>query len=396
MRDAVLAALFFGFLSGSSAWAAEDVGKSPFDLVRELQILQDRAVLKGEADWAEYRKQIANLGGRLSAFSTHVWADPKNARAAVVYVLSGGDPSVLRRLLGSGVTLGIDSKLVKAALAYGERQDAKATELFEEIDMDQIDESIVGHVALVRAVLISAKDQAKGLALLDMARIMASGTIVEEAALRREAILSANTGKLEEFEAFSSQYFRRFSKSKFASRFGHDFAREVVTGRYAGDEKRLSKLGDMLRGLEEVERREACLLIAEQGVAAVNVEMVRFAAKIAADLFKDKPADAMRLRLYEAAALVVTEDAGEGASALMKIDKSQLDARDLGLLRAALAVAREVTRAPKAQRRSDAKPQEEAENAEEGAAPDMPGAGQLAQAEAAIARVDELLSEAVR
>jgi chemotaxis protein MotC len=103
-------------------------GPQPFELVRELQIFQDQAAQKTNNARAEQKSRISDVAAQLSKFDASVWTEPRNARAAVIYVLSGGDPSVLRNLVKSGAALAIDDRLVKGALAYGERHDAEAIE----------------------------------------------------------------------------------------------------------------------------------------------------------------------------------------------------------------------------------------------------------------------------
>ncbi len=98
--------------------------KKPFELVRELQIFQDQAVMKSKNARAQQTDFIAKVAKQLTNFDASAWADRRNARAAVIYVLSGGDPRVLSKLLGSGAAFGVDDQLVKGALAYGERRDS--------------------------------------------------------------------------------------------------------------------------------------------------------------------------------------------------------------------------------------------------------------------------------
>jgi chemotaxis protein MotC len=392
IRAVAIVAVLGAVPAGPALAAGDGLGFGPFELVRELQDFQNEAVLQATKDSQdEQNKRIAKIAAQLSRFNKRVWADPKNARAGVIYVLSGGDPGVLRRLLGAHVILGVDDKLAKAAVAYGEHRDAKAIELFDGIDMNSLDPSIVGQVALVRALLIADKEPAKAISLLDIARISSTGTIVEEAALRREAILAAKAGSLDEFERLSSQYFRRFANSTFAQTFQSEFGDEVLA-EYAHNPNRLEKLESVLRGLGAAERREVCLGIAEEGIASANVQLVRFAARVAAIDPKAKPNDAMRLKLFEAAASVVTEDVDSGLAALGSIDRSMLGVREEALLDAALAVAREVKRPPLPA--SGAKPAMDKD--EDMAGKSDASASVITQANEAIANVDKLLSEAVR
>ena len=390
MRAAPLSLLLLLATPPAVAQTTNGSDKKPFELVRELQIFQDQAVLKSKNARAQQTDLIAKVAAQLTKFDASAWADRRNARAAVIYVLSGGDPRVLSKLLGSGAALGVDDQLVKGALAYGERRDTEATQLLDGVDIETLDRSVGGHVALVRALLVAKSDQRKAIALLDRARIIAPGTMVEEAALRRQAILAAKVGDLDAFEALSSQYFRRFASSIFERSFERQFAKEVVSKSYAADAKRLPKLEKLLRGLSEMQRRETCLAIAEEGIAVADVEIVRFAARLAGMDAKAQPLEAMRMLLFEAAAVVATPDHEQGRMALRLVDKSKLGAREEGLLYAATAVADEISRPPSL-----------AQGAEQAQAPageqdSSVNSSAISAAQAAIARVDGLLVETSR
>ncbi len=390
MRAAPISLLLLLTTPPAVAQTTNGSDKKPFELVRELQTFQDQAVLKSKNARAQQTDFIAKVAAQLANFDASAWADRRNARAAVIYVLSGGDPRVLSKLLGSGAALGVDDQLVKGALAYGERRDSEATQLLDGVDVETLDRSVGGHVALVRALLVAKSDQRKAIALLDRARIIAPGTMVEEAALRRQAILAAKVGDLDAFEALSSQYFRRFASSIFERSFERQFAKEVVSKSYAADAKRLPKLEKLLRGLSVMQRRETCLAIAEEGIAVADVELVRFAARLAGMDAKAQPLEAMRMLLFEAAAVVATPDHEQGRMALRLVDKSKLGAREEGLLYAATAVADEISRPP-----SVAQGDEQAQ-APTGEQDSSVSSSAISAAQAAIARVDGLLVETSR
>jgi chemotaxis protein MotC len=388
-----MVAIFLIFGASAPVLAADE-GTAPYEVVRELRIFQDRAVLRARETPAQQRKEFEKIGTKLAKFDPGVWTEPKNARAIVIFVLSGGDPHLLRKLIDKGVAFGIDKQLVLAALAYAERRDDDAIKLLEGMDLNSLDKSIAGHIALVHALLIEKKDPPKSLALLDMARILSSGTVVEEAALRRQTIMEAKAQKFDAFETLASQYFRRFPKSIFASSFRRQFAEEVVAPLYGSDAKRLSRLESMFRGLGESDRHKVCLLIAEEGIAKGNVAMVRFAAESAA--LKSASPDALRIQLYAAAALVVTEKSEEGLVMLRTINRSMLGARDQAVLDAALAVVREVRRPPRPVSSADAEPEAEAKASPEGGPSGPPASSRLARAEEMLAGVDKLLKETGR
>jgi chemotaxis protein MotC len=379
--------------------AAVDQGKQPFEIVRDLQAFQDQAALrvnKARVEQREQQERIAKVATELGKYDPKVWADPRNGRAAVIYVLGGGDPRVLRNLTASGAVKGVDDRLAKGALAYSERRDDEAIKLLEGIDVEALDRSIGGHVALVRAMLLAKTDQRKAYALLDRARVISPGTIVEEAALRRQSILAAKMGQLDSFDQLSSQYFRRYGSSIFARTFEHQFAQEIVNHNYSADPKRFAGLEALIGGLPDVERRETCLAIADGAVAAGNVELVRFAARLAAIDARTNPLEATRMRLFEAAVLIVTPAHQEAADALWTIDRSKLDAREEPLLDAAVSVAREISRPPAAPPPSQPADAATPKAAADAVPPDAESAGVIKNAEQALVQVDGLLNEAQR
>jgi hypothetical protein len=141
-----------------------------------------------------------------------------------------------------------------------------------------------------------------------------------------------------------------------------------------------------------MQRRETCLAIAEEGIAIADVEIVRFVARIAGMDAKAQPLEAMRMLLFEAAAVIATPDYEQGRMALRLVDKSKLGAREEGLLYAATAVADEISRPP-----SPAQDTEQAQAQAVTGEQDSAGSSSaISNAQAAIARVDGLLSETSR
>ncbi|KWT65861.1 hypothetical protein APY04_2708 [Hyphomicrobium sulfonivorans] len=390
LRSVALTAILLPLMGFSAqAMAAQ---RQPYELVRELQNVQNSSATDGQTSRIEQRKRMAELAEALNSVDTAVWSQERNLRAAVIYVLSGGDPTILRRLIETKVDLAGLDRLVRGALAYSDRADKEALELLSGVDVEGLDRTIGGHVALVRAVLTVSEDQSKAFALFDRARVIAPGTIVEESALRRQAILAARMNELAIFEVLSSQYFRRFGNSIFARTFERQFAAEVVGRGYPVNEQRLSVVEEMLRDLPDEVRTHTCLALAEEGIVRANVEIVRFAARLAAIDAQTHPMFATRMRLFEASALLVTDQHDEGARALWSIDRSKLGVREEALLNAAFAVARAIAKSPTVAQAQAAQPQPASDAADNGQpVEELPIVG---NAEAAMARADELLNGA--
>jgi chemotaxis protein MotC len=293
-------------------------------------------------------------------------------------VLSGGEPVILKKLVE--LSSGQEQTLVRAALAYGENRNAAAAELLADVEPRKLDASIAGHVALVRSELLAKKDPDKALELLAEARLLAPGTMIEEAALRREAGLAADKGDAGRFGSAAALYFRRFANSVHMGNFRRQFAANVVAHSLADDGPRRSSMEAALAALPNGSQQELYLMVAWEGVRAGKMELVRWAAGKAAAIAPDGSHEQARAKLYEAAALVTTEELEKAMTTLGGISADKLDAEEEELLAAALHIGKEIRRAAEPPRDGDKPP---------------PGVGvsaAAATAKKAIARVDALLS----
>ena len=389
MRRIWRAALVVGLcLVPVSHAAGEEVAKQPYELVRSLNALQDELTRGNSEAHAQQRHLIARIAQDFLSVDVEAWKDPRNVRAAVVYALSGGEPRVLRSLFSLRQLPGVDEKLLNASLAYSEGRSADALELFSQIDARTLDPGLGARVALVHAGLVVGKNPQAAIPLLEQARLLAPGTVVEDAALRRQVFVMAGLREFDAFELLASQYMRRFPNSIYAGAFREQFAGEVTSLRYGPDEERLPRLEALLDSVDSANRRHCYLLIAQEAVMKGRVELARLAARHAVRLTAGTGAGHVRSRVYQAAVLIVTEDYDGGITALTDIDKTGLDARDAELLEAAVAVAEEIRRpaAPDA----GILPPEDPAAGTKGDPPPKLKSVELAQK--AMARVDALLA----
>lgn len=331
-------------LAAACAPARANDRASPSELVRSLRASQDKVALGDTDAYDAQRALLVDIGQRLLAMRPEVWKEPGNARAAIAFVLSGGDARLLRRLLALGSLPGVSDKLVQGVLAHGEGRAGEAAELLLPINARSLDPSIAGHVALVQAELAGKKDARKSIAFLDDARLLAPGTLIEEAALRRQVGVVAATGEFDRFEMLATNYMHRFPRSVYAGAFRRQFAADIASRNDAEQAGRLQSLAAVLEALGPDERRDAYLSIAREALARGKVELARFAAGGAAGLAQTEAADGRRAKLYEAAALVATADFETAMSTLQALDEARLADEDLALLEAARAVGAEVSR----------------------------------------------------
>ena len=328
------------------ACAQAEEARAPSELIRELKASQDRITQGDTNAHLAQRTLLARIAEQLAAANPDVWKEPRNARAALAFVLSGGKPAVLKKLAENGALSAIDDKLVRGVLAYAEGRDADALELLGAIDARELAPNLGGHIALAKAELIAKKDPKQALDSLDEARLLAPGTLIEEAALRRQVSIVAASGEFDRFALLSTNYLRRFGRSVYARGFRRQFAIDVAARADTGEADHASRLQAVLEALEPGERRDLYLAIAREGLMRGRAEVARFAASHAGPLFEAESVGRLRARLYEAAALVLTDDIDKGAAMLEAIDRAKLGEEDAELASAAGAVAAEIRRLP--------------------------------------------------
>jgi len=328
--------------------SAEDAAKQPFGLVRTLQSIQDQVAQGSATAHVMQREFMARLNKELRQSATEVWDDARNARAAVIFVLSGGDPRLANDLLSRSTPPPIDERLLKGALAFGEGRAADAVQLFEGIDVRALDPGMAGLVALIHGTLRAKKDPTKAIALFDDARLLTPGTLVEESALRQEILLVAREGDMERFDRLSSQYSRRFGKSIYAANFRRQFFAGVARQDFKGTSEWISRTETELQKLPQAERGGAYLSIAEEATMGGNFEIARYAAGKAALLAAPGSAQRERAKLYDGAALILTDEFEAGVETLKGVAKEKLRAGDREIHDAAVGIAARLRKWPEA------------------------------------------------
>jgi chemotaxis protein MotC len=171
------------------------------------------------------------------------------------------------------------------------------------------------------------------------------GTLVEEAALRREIFLVGQVDDFDKFEALAVQYFRRYRHSIYAGNFRQRFALSVARFSFAQQADRFPRLVAVLDHLDRASQRALYLLIARTALVRGKIDMTDLAADRVVALTEEGSPDQTRARLYRAAARVVTGSHEQALLDLQQIDGSRLPEQDAELLAAALVLGRNVRKA---------------------------------------------------
>ena len=190
----------------------------------ELQRIQTRIAYGDKAACAAELAQLKAIGVAITAARPETWQDKGEADSLVVYVLSGGSLADIAPLVKSDALVESERALARGSVAYITNHEADALRLLSAIDLGALDVRFAGQVAFARSVLETKRDPKAAVSLLDWARLLAPGGLVEEAALRREIAILAEARDVPRAARLAREYAIRFG----ASLYGPDFFRELA------------------------------------------------------------------------------------------------------------------------------------------------------------------------
>jgi chemotaxis protein MotC len=324
---------------------------SPLQMVRTLHLMQDQIATGSTEAHLGQRGLLTVLDTRFMEFAPEVWQNGKNLRAAVSLVLSGGNPGILRKLLeaGSSIVTESDRPLVEGALAYVEGREEAAHTALASLDPSTLPPTLSAQLALVQAALIVRKDPKKSDELLDYVRLQAPGTLLEEAALRRQVFVASQTNHIEKFLFLATDYLRRYRHSVYAGNFRQRLASALTRIDFGKESSRFGGFVEMMKELEPEARRDLYLLAARSSVDQGFVKSARLLADKARELAEGDKVSAARAKLYQAASMITSpQEIKTAADELHTIDRSILSTSDVALLDAAIAMAGQIRTMPDA------------------------------------------------
>ena len=338
-RRLALGLVACGFTLTASA-SAEEAAVSPVQLVSNLQNVQAALAQGDPAALGAQPKLLREIAEAFTAAKPEVWQNSRNVRAAVIYLLSGGQPRVVIRVLEGGGVPKDDENLMRGAIAYELGHETEARRLLGALDPKSLELTLGGQVAFVQSMLLTTLDPDKAVGLLDVARLLSPGGLVEEAALRREvALLGEIARNADKFMALAIEYMNRFPKSPYSDNFLRTFAASLPRLRLAEDVENFSRFEAMTTSLGRDDRRTLFLTIARTALVSGGIAMADVAASKALALAAPDSVEGARARLYQAAARTLTDQYEAGIASLRTIDAKKLPKPDATLLTAARTVA---------------------------------------------------------
>ncbi|MCZ4090299.1 chemotaxis protein MotC [Sinorhizobium psoraleae] len=317
---------------------------APFKMVRSLQYVQDSVVLGDHSAIEMQRFMLGAIDKRLRAVEQSAFRDPRNVDAALVYVMSGGNPDTLDYLADRDIEGNFDTRVTEALRQYLRGKGALIVETLSKAAPEYKNARIGPYLFLILGNATSQQDPLAAMKYYDWARLTAPGTIIEEAALRRSVFLAAKANEPDKGFRYALSYARRYLTSPYASQFADVFV-ELAVAHF--DQAAEQKVSEVLAFMDRPRQREVYLRVARRAAIGGNQALARLASKRAEGLADSGASQAQVLAsFYEGVAAVPSADVFAATETISAIPDEKLSTRDRALRDAAKAVADAVVRLP--------------------------------------------------
>lgn len=310
----VLSLLVFALWFARQCAADEVV--HPYQAVRALARVQDGLAQGKTGSAALQRALVSRISRQFLRASPSIWADRRNAMAAILYLMSGGDPKFAEQDTVAAKFPQSLQPLFHASSAYASGRLEEARLRFSRINPRDVDALLAGHVALIKSLLMSALDSRESIRLLDDARLLGTGTLVEEAALRRQVAVLVQKKPERLFRQLAARYVRRYQRSLFAPAFRQHLASGLTHVAFELNDNNKAWLNSLLDSLDATVRPAYSMVIAERAVVLGRAKLVELVTlRTQADVGLSSGFGA-RANLYNAA-VAITGDEHENARAML-------------------------------------------------------------------------------
>ncbi|WP_137132518.1 chemotaxis protein MotC [Rhizobium sp. FY34] len=338
------AALLVSWLPQQSRAQQISDNLEPYQMLRSLQFVQDSVVMGDHSAGEMQRFMLGTIDKRLRTINPKVFEDPRNVDAALIYAMSGGNPATLEFLVARDTSGNFDTRVADALRKYLSGRGLMVANSLAAMVPEYKDQRIGPYIALVAGNVMIAKDTKQALGFFDWARLVAPGTIVEEAALRRSVAIAVEGDQVEQAMGYSRRYARRFVHSPYAGQFADLFVQLVIKhyGKVSADD-----IAGTLEFMDDDRAQEVYLRIARQATINGNSDLAALAAGKAKERGKDRASPGGSVaKLYSGVADLSKGHIDGVLETLNAIPEDGLKAQDQALRAAAQRVAEEVVRSP--------------------------------------------------
>lgn len=311
-------------------------------LVRELGEVQDRIALGKAEALADQQRQFGILADEFDQIDSGNWQSLPKTDDILVYVLSGGEPDVLRRFMAASPPVAAEKRVVESVLHFVDQNSREASASLGELNLLELRSGIAGPIALAKASLLAGTDDKKASAALDVARLVSPHSAIEEAALRRQIPLLFAEKNYARGLQLMVDYVSQYGESLYAPKFYHSVSLIVVQNDKSDGTKFIDGFADAVDGVGDQVASDVLLSFARTFLAQGRLTAAKLTAGRTLMRANASEANKSRARLYLAAAEAPSEKAGEVATALAGFDDRNLSEEDQGIRRVAGDIARSI------------------------------------------------------
>lgn len=253
-----------------------------YTLVRSLQYVQDTVVSGDFSAMEMQRFLLEQVDRKLREAQPEDFDDPRNVDAALIYAMSGGNPKTLDLVVAQDKYGYFDEEITGIMRAYLNGLIPTTKKPIEEIVDDYLNTAIGPYVALIAANVKAAAKDIKSVELFNLARLVAPGSLIEEAALRRSILISINHTEFDQALSLAHIYARRFNKSPYNVQFSQLIIEMIVQNLDNIDE---TLVDEVIAYLPVKQQKAIYLRIARTGVVNGN-DVMAVKAREKAHLFE--------------------------------------------------------------------------------------------------------------
>ncbi|NDW04882.1 hypothetical protein [Jiella pacifica] len=317
-------------------------GPQPYQVIRSLQFLQDQAA-RGNVSANRVQSRLLQWYGPAFERATQdAWKDGRNQRAAALFVLSGGPPSVLRMVLAKNDFPADVRPLLDGALAYVENRQTDAQKLLSALDVDAMEPGLAAQINLALAQMQAQSAPDKALERLRRVMLDGTGTLLEEAALRLAMVLAEDLGDHDRADGYGRLYFDRYARSVYAGNFRARFTALYVGRPVDQAEKTVALIADAVERIPLADQLNIYLSIGRRALIAGNMKLAGMAGAKVLTVTGLTNQARQRALLYVSASTLTEREPAETMAKLDEIDRESLHPADRKLYDAALSVLGEI------------------------------------------------------
>jgi len=326
------------FLVSSSSHA--DV-PNPITTLYKLHAAQD-SLAKGEKSARETQAQLlGELGAQLQIRDESFLEEQQNFYAVLSFLIHGGNPEQVQHLLNKMLQDDQNRPLVDGVLAYaqGRESDFHAALGMENLHDTAWPSALRASLYLALTPYIARKNPELADARLDYIRLIAPGSLFEEAALRRQIKIAATLKNKDKITRLVHHYASHFPNSPYLRDFWAEIMEAVILIQDILDFKEIETL---LAPMPEKFRYVAYLQFARLALLDGRLEQAGTYAHIVEIMAARQGMDVTTAQFYQLAAQAVTDQTGQVMEKLNHLPLEQLPERDHALARAARNIAKNI------------------------------------------------------